>query len=67
MLAFELEGGFDYFYVYDEDNLGGQMLLEHTGSTIPPDQQSSGSTLSLAFVSDSSGVLSGYSGKWTST
>lgn len=57
--SFSLLSG-DYLYVYDGNSTTSTLLGSYTGTTLPPDLVSSGDCLTFRFVSNGSGVSSGW-------
>jgi gliding motility-associated-like protein len=57
--AFSLATG-DYLYVYDGNTISSPLLSTRTGTTLPPELISSGNCLTFRFVSNASGVSSGW-------
>ncbi len=58
--SFSLAAG-DYLYIYDGNSISSPLLSTRTGNTLPPEIISSGNSLTFRFVSNSSGVSSGWS------
>ena len=57
--AFSLAAG-DYLYIYDGSSISSPLLSTRTGTILPPEMISSGNCLTFRFISNSSGVSSGW-------
>ncbi len=58
--SFNTEAGYDYLYIYDGPNVSSTLLYSLNGTTFPTAIVSSGSTLTLKFVSDTDVNSSGW-------
>ncbi len=66
--AFDLENGWDYLTIYDGPNTSSpQIGPARTGTIIPTPITSTGSSLTLQFTSDGSGVRPGFAATWACT
>lgn len=62
--SFDLENGYDSLYIYDGNSIAAPLLGSYTGTTSPGLVTSSGSTLTLHFISDPFTNNAGFSSTW---
>jgi len=62
--AFDLENNFDYLYVHDGPDTNSPVIATLTGSVVPSPVTSSGSAITLRFVSDGAINNNGWQAHW---
>lgn len=65
--AFDLELGYDNFFIYDGDSLNDPLIGSYTGTNSPGQITSSGGSLLLEFRSDCGIISSGWEANYIST
>ena len=63
--GFDLENGFDSLYIYDGNSTAAALVGAYTGTTSPGSFTSTGSALTLHFISDPFVNNSGFVSSWT--
>jgi Zn-dependent metalloprotease len=63
--SFRTEPNYDYLYVYDGPNVSSPLLGTYTGTTLPPVITSTGSTITVQFISDQAVNDSGFAINWS--
>ncbi len=62
---FNMEASYDYLYVYDGPTIASPVIGSYTGTTIPADILSSGSSITIRQYTDPGVVASGFTIQWT--
>ncbi|HLP19377.1 MAG TPA: M4 family metallopeptidase, partial [Chitinophagales bacterium] len=62
---FNMENTYDFVYVYDGPTTASPVIASFTGTTIPADVVSSGSSITIRQYSDQSVVAAGFTIQWT--
>ena len=63
--SFDTESNFDWVTVIDGRTAGGRVLAHESGSILPQDQQATGATMTVHFVSDGSVSADGFSASFS--
>jgi len=64
--SFNLELDWDYMYIYDGSTTSAPLLATYTGTSIPGNVSSTGSSILIEFRSDCSTTAAGWQLSWTS-
>lgn len=62
---FNMEANYDYLYVYDGPSTASPVLGSYTGTTIPADILSTGSSITIRQYTDPGVVAAGFTIQWT--
>ena len=63
--AFNLENNWDYMYLYDGTTTAAPLLGVYTGTTLPPNVSSTGTSLLIEFRSDCATTAAGWQLSWS--
>jgi bacillolysin len=63
--VFRIEQNYDYLYVYDGPTISSPLLGSYTGYTLPASVTSTGSSVTVQFISDPGVVDTGFAINWT--
>ena len=66
-LSFDLEAGFDSFFVYNGSSTNAALLGSFSGNSIPADITANSGTMTIRFHSDNATVKAGYKAIYTTT